>query len=139
MPYDPDNPLPLETSFRDFLLGMCRYHQALKDEAQYLRDKAKTLEGPSGRFCAQKANLITEQRKALLWMIYCRRDLLVEFFGTDQPEVIAASFELSGEEKRLQVLDRVPVRFLGLKKKDPEGGLLPRAVNWRLAHLGITI
>lgn len=73
--------------YKGLLLAMCKYHQNIKDEAQFLRETADESEDPKMSFgLHRKANLLSEQRKAILWMLK---------YAGEQDEEISVSLCLS--------------------------------------------
>lgn len=123
--------------YKSLLLAMCKYHQNLKDESTMLREMAKDCkdEDPGMSFgLNRKANLLSEQRKAILWMLNRRRPELEEFFGTFVVETIA-THELY--EEALKPVETVQASRLGVPKRDEDGRLVGKCSNWRMAQLDL--
>lgn len=122
--------------YKGLLLAMCKYHQNIKDEAQFLRETADESEDPKMSFgLHRKANLLSEQRKAILWMLNRRRPDLEEFFGTFVPETIATHAFYEGDG--LQPVETVQASQLGVPKRDEDGRPLNKCSNWRMAQLDL--
>lgn len=124
--------------YKGLLLAMCKYHQKIKDEAQEIRDMAYEAHGEEPRLSFglhRKANLLSERRKAILWMLNRRKPDMVELFGSDVPEVVA--MEDFDEDDGLQPVEFVQASQLGVPKRDENGQRIGGCQNWRMAHLDL--
>lgn len=126
-------------NYKSLLLGMCKYHDNLKSEAEHLRDLAYECQDEDGAKAfglRRKAELITNQRKGILWILNRRRPDMEEFFGTYVIEQIA---EIDFEKGDLLLpIETVQPSLLGVPKIHTEGKrIIGKVDNWRVAHLGL--
>lgn len=132
--------IPTESDrYKSLLLGMCKYHNNLKDEAQFLRDLAFECQDDDSKKAfglRRKAEMMTNQRKGVLWMLNRRRPDLEGFFGTHVIEQIA-EFDFE-EGDTLLPIETVPASLLGVPKVYTEGKrVIGPCSNWRMAHLDL--
>lgn len=123
--------------YRGLLLALCQYHENLKQDARYKREKAPEAktERKKGAWL-HDANLFSDQRAAIRWMLFRRKPDLENFFGSSEPEYIVTNFAPHLNENDLRLAGKIPARKLGKRRKSVDGDM-SKVVNWRIRHLDL--
>lgn len=116
------------------LLALSKYCVNLQKETNNLRAQAKDPENePYQRSLYAKAKSLDAQMRNVRWIVLRFKDDLNEIFGTDDlSEIATFPFEDAEETLGLDIMDRIPITKLGVRKPDNSRFGLPAHSCWRM-------